>query len=53
MATRKFIIEVEEGNTYCTQCPFVLKDCEEFKGPCNCVKYNLATMKITEMEDKK
>ena len=58
MATKKFIIEVEEGNTECSECPFRQNDkmCEEF-GWCsekefNCDKYNLATMKIKEMEEQ-
>lgn len=56
MATRKFIIEVEEGNTKCDDCPY------EYKETCNypyklyrvmsCENYNLATMKIKEYEDK-
>lgn len=49
MATKKFIIEVEEGMTKCGQCP------DGF--PCgglsflHCCDYNLATMKITEYNE--
>ena len=55
MATKKFIIEVEEGVTEgCAICP-----CETTQGCYNllekyglyCSHYNLATMKIKEMED--
>lgn len=53
MATKKFIIEVEEGQTICPQCPFQATDCtEEIYDVLNCGKYNLATMKIKEYEDK-
>ena len=47
---KKFLIEVEEGMTECGQCP------DDF--PCgglsflHCCDYNLATMKITEMEEE-
>lgn len=52
MATKKFIIEVEEGYTVCQKCP--MKDCRvttEIGGPINCDQYNLATMKIKELEE--
>ena len=60
MATKKFIIEVEEGRTECNDsCPF-----REYGEGCknhnwnsnnkfNCDHYNLATMRITEMEEEK
>lgn len=54
MATKKFIIEVEEGYTDCGKCP--MKDCRvtpEAGGPINCNHYNLATMKIRELEEEK
>ena len=50
MATKKFLIEVEEGMTKCGQCPDGFP-CGGF-GPIHCCDFNLATMKITEMEDK-
>lgn len=49
MATKTFIIEVEEGMTKCGQCP------DGFPcggtGPIHCCDYNIATMKITEHQD--
>ena len=52
MATKKFIIEVEEGITECKNCPFnEAPDCngtnwiERFIG---CTRYDFATMKIKE-----
>ena len=54
MATKKFIIEVEEGRTKCEECPFYVF----FPPMCNgapigleCGRINLATMRIKEMED--
>ena len=52
MATKKFIIEVEEGKTMlrCEACPmYLIEDCTKLV--IDCTKYNLATMKIKEMED--
>lgn len=50
MATKKYLVEVEEGRTECDQCPdFFL--CGGF-GPIHCNDFNLATMKIKEYEDK-
>ncbi|MBO5803570.1 MAG: hypothetical protein J6R25_00615 [Bacteroidales bacterium] len=50
MATKKFIIEVEEGMTNCCECP------EGFScggsSFLDCCDYNLATIKIKEYEDK-
>lgn len=47
MATKKFIIEVEEGETkYCENCPLLLLDCTE-QG-ISCAEYNLATMRVKE-----
>ena len=49
MATKKFIIEVEEGRVECENCPF--DGCKCSHEPINtldCNKYNLTTMKITE-----
>ena len=57
MATKKFIIEVEEGDTECNKCPLLLiRDCTEVgrmfipKGA-TCHHLNLATMKIKELEE--
>lgn len=56
MATKKFIIEVEEGNTPCIdgECPIYgsFYGCYGCPTDINCDKYNLATMKIKEMEDE-
>ena len=52
MATKKFLIEVEEGIVECENCPF--DGCKCSHEPINtfdCNKYNLATMKIKEMEE--
>ena len=56
MATKKFIIKVKEGQTHCDDCPI------EIDGNCSraefsrrgldCDEYDLATMKITEMEEQ-
>lgn len=58
MATKKFIIEVEEGRTECNDnCPFREQGemCIEVgwgsKKEFNCDQYNLATMKITEYNE--
>ena len=56
MATKKFLIEVEEGETRCKHCPYHSDRCRysEVNGDINdwsCREYNLATMKIKEMED--
>ena len=48
MATKKFVIEVEEGATNCSKCPFA-NCCSKCTIDCNYV--DLATMKIKEMED--
>ena len=54
-ATKKFIIEVEEGVTDCKFCPFTRSEtCSEIReliNHINCNQYNLATMKITEYDD--
>lgn len=54
MATKKFLIEVEEGNTECNKCPlYLISDCIKVgrmfisKGA-TCHHLNLATMKIKE-----
>ena len=55
MATKKFIVEVEEGDTLnCESCPLFCKYCaEERLSLLQCTKYNLATMKIKELEEEK
>ena len=56
MATKKFIIEVEEGYTLCSNCPIecdgkcVIDKFEETGLDCDIL--DLATMKITEMKDE-
>ena len=58
MATKKFIIEVEEGNTLCGDCLLrEVKDCVVaarlfIPAHNTCWNLNLATMKIKEYEDK-
>jgi hypothetical protein len=51
MAIKKFLIEVEEGETRCSKCPF--GDCPVSfpNSPINCKEYDLATMKIKELEE--
>lgn len=51
MTPKKFIIEVMEGETRCSECPF--GDCPvSFPNSLiNCKEYNLATMKIKVYED--
>lgn len=52
--TKKFIIEVEEGRTECNECPFHIvfpPMCNGAPNGLHCRRENLATMKITEMED--
>lgn len=56
MATKKFIIEVEEGWTNCDKCPVAeLDDYDRclVKDLIKCLDYNLATMKIKELEEEK
>ena len=56
IATKKFIIEAEEGCTKCTECPFDECRCFELgyvDAEMDCGKYNLATMKIKSMEEEK
>ena len=51
MATKKFIIEVEEGKTKCGECPIYIKCYRANLSELDCNKYNLATMKITEYNE--
>ena len=53
MATKKFIIEVEEGETkYCEKCPLRLLDLDCTEQSISCAEYNFATMKIKEYDGK-
>ena len=49
MAIKKFIIEVEEGQSNCMDCPLYVKrrGCIRFAS-IDCDKYDYSTMKITE-----
>lgn len=50
--TKKFIIEVEEGETFCDECPFHASKCNiDALNAINCNEFNLATMKIKKYED--
>ena len=53
MATKKFIIEVEEGKTKCSECMFHQGLCRfpDELHPINCYEFNLATVKIKELEE--
>lgn len=50
MTTKKFLIEVEEGDTDCNKCP--LRVTSELCTNTKCSKINLATMKIKELEEE-
>ena len=55
MATKKFLIEVEEGETKCEEGPFYIyfpPMCNGAPNGLECRKINLATMKIKEYEDR-
>ncbi len=49
MAIKKFIIEVEEGQSTCKDCPLYVRGrgCVRFSS-IDCNKYDYSTMKITE-----
>ncbi len=49
MAIKKFIIEVEEGQSNCKDCPLYVgsRGCIRFAS-IDCNKYDYSTMKITE-----
>lgn len=52
MATKKFIIEVEEGETkYCENCPLGLLYLDCTAQRISCAEYNFRTMKIKELEE--
>ena len=56
MATKKFLIEVEEGRTACNECPFHIvypPMCNGAPNGLDCGMTNLATMKITEIKEEK
>ena len=56
MATKKFIIEIENGITKCKDCEFCdVANCPVFYSDeiLDCNKYNLATMKIKKLEKEK
>lgn len=51
---KRFLLEVEEGTTKCIDCPFDEYRCFELgyiDAEMDCGKYNLATMKIKELEE--
>lgn len=50
MTTKRFIIEVEEGETKCENCPFNKCCSIEIITMLRCPEYNLATMKMKELE---
>ena len=55
MAKKKFLIELEGGRTKCEECPFYIFSlymCNGMPNGLDCRKINLATMKITEMEEQ-
>jgi hypothetical protein len=52
MATKKFLIEVEEGGTLCNECPFRASKCNtDALNAINCNEFNLSTMKIKEYNE--
>ena len=51
MAKKKFLIEVEEGQTRCDECPEGIA-CVGLSS-LHCCNYNLATIKIKELEEEK
>ena len=54
MATKKFLLEVEEGTTKCKDCPFNEYRCSKLgyiDAEMDCIKYNLATMKILPKDE--
>lgn len=55
MATKKFIIEVEEGRTGCSECPLAkIADCYLYQEVLQiCDNYDLTTIKIKELEEEK
>lgn len=48
MALKKIIIEVEEGQTRCLECPYSI--CRD--AFIDCEKYNLSTMRILKIENQ-
>lgn len=52
MATKKFLIEVEEGETLCDKCPFFKFECRtDILSNIDCNEVDFATMKIKELEE--
>lgn len=51
--TKRFMIEVEPGETDCQECPYKAyrgNGCSDIQ-PINCIKYDLTTIKIEELKD--
>lgn len=56
---KRFVIEVEEGDSMCAECPLVniYKAAPNHELPCSrrlvdfCVKHDLSTMTVTEAEE--
>jgi hypothetical protein len=57
MATKRYLVEVEEGNTLCDECPYEYREtcCYPYRlyRVMSCGEHNLATMKIKELEEEK
>lgn len=55
MATKRFIVELEEGHTPCEECPIMphkedrMNNCKVDLFYLQCQYYNLAKIKITEL----
>ena len=47
MATKKFILNIEEGLSLCKQCP--LLECKHFKSVAKCSSYDWATARLQDM----
>lgn len=54
MATKKILLEVKEGKTKCSECMFHQGLCRfpDELHPINCYEFNLATVKIKELEEE-
>ncbi len=52
MATKRFIIELEEGHTPCEECPIIPRkeDCKVDLFYLQCQYYNLAKIRIQEIK---
>ena len=51
MATKKFLLEVEEGRTHCDDCP-IFNDCQFGLLGIRCDVHDFATMKIKELDEE-